>query len=117
MLKHGPHRLFEHDHVYISFMWQVFLLLNLELLASVKMLPTRLHTRPHIHCSLENCSSQADILALSSENRVRNSRRAFSPQLVHSIVHVRPANFTGTRGPSLFDLQIEGKRQSRLISV
>ena len=29
MLKHGPHHLFEHDHVYISFMWQVFLLLNL----------------------------------------------------------------------------------------
>ena len=34
MLKHEPHRLFE-----------VFLLLNLELLSLVKMLPIRLHTR------------------------------------------------------------------------
>jgi len=60
MLKHGPHRLFEHDHdVYISFMWQMFLLLNLDLLSSVKMPPTRLilaltsiiHSRivPHRH--------------------------------------------------------------------
>ena len=79
MLKHGPHPLFEHDHVYISFMWQVFLLLNLELLSSVNMPPTRLDTRPHNHRSLQNCSSQADILALSSENRVQNSRRASSP--------------------------------------
>ena len=106
MLKHGPHRLFE-----------VFLLLNLELLSSVKMPPTRLHTRPHIHRSLQNCSSQADVLALSSENRVPFSRRASSPQSVHSTVHARPANFTGTWSVSVFDLQIEGKRQSRLISV
>ena len=98
-------------------MWQVFLLPNLQLLSSVKMPPTRLHTRSHIHRSLQNCSSEADILALFSENRVQNSRRVFSPQFVHSTVHVRPANFTGTRGPSVFDLQIEGKRQSRLISV
>ena len=59
MLKHGPHCLFEHDHVYISFMWQGFLLLNLDLLSSVKMSPARLtlaltcivHARivPHRH--------------------------------------------------------------------
>ena len=104
MLEHEPHRLFE-----------VFLLLNLELLSLVKMPPTILH----IHCSLQNCTSQAHLLALSSENRVRNSRRASPPQSAHSTVHVRPANFTGTRSPSVFDLQIpvEGKRQSRLISV
>ena len=106
MLKHEPHRLFE-----------VFLLLNLELLSLVKMPPTRLHTRPHIHRSLQNCSSQAHVLSLSSENRVHNSRRAPPPQSAHSTVHVRPANFTGTCSPSVFDLQIEGKRQSRLISV
>ena len=106
MLEHEPHRLFE-----------VFLLLNLELLSFVKMPPTRLHTRPHIHCALQNCSSQAHLLALSSENRVQNSRRASPPQSVHSTVHVRLANFTGMRSPSVFDLQIEGKRQSRLISV
>ena len=68
MLKHGPHRLFEHDHVYIYFMCQVFLVLNLELLSSVKMPLTRLHTRPHILRSLQNCSSPTDILVLSSEN-------------------------------------------------
>ena len=106
MLKHGPHHLPE-----------VSLLLNLELLSSVKMPLTRLHTHPHIHRLLQNCSSQAHVLALSSENRVQNSRRASSPQSVHSTVHVRPTNFTGTRSPSVFDLQIEGKRQSRLISV
>ena len=106
MLKHEPHRLFE-----------VFLLINLELLSLVKMPPTRLHTRPHIHRSLQNCSSQAHRLALSSENQVRNSRRASPPQSAHTTVHVRPASFTGTRCPSVFDLQIQGKRQSRLISV
>ena len=95
----------------------MFLLLNLELLVSVKMPPTRLHTRPHIHRSLQNFSSQAHVFALSCENRVQNSRRASSPQSVHSTVHVRPANFTGTSSPSVFDLQIEGKRQSCLISV
>ena len=94
MLKHEPHSLFE-----------VFLLLNLELLSSVKMLPTRLHTRP------------SSIVHLSSENSVKNSRRASSPQSVHITVHVRPANFTGTCSPSVFDPQIEGERQSRLISV
>jgi len=52
MLKHGPHHFFEHDHVYISFMWQVFLLLNLDLLSSVKMPLTRL-TLAHIHRSLK----------------------------------------------------------------
>ena len=78
MLKHGPHRLFE-----------VFFLLNLELLSSVKMPPRRLHTRPHIHRLLQNCSSQAHVLPLSSENRVQNSRRASSPQSVHGTVHVR----------------------------
>ena len=98
-------------------MWQVFLLPSLELLSSVKMPPTRLHTRSHFYRSLQNCSSEADILALSSENRVQNSRRVSSPQSVHSTVHGRPANFTGTRGPSVFDFQIEGKQQSRLISV
>jgi len=59
MLKHKPHHLFEHDHIYISFKWQVFLLLNLDLLSSVKTPPTRLtltltsmvHSRifPHRH--------------------------------------------------------------------
>ena len=57
MLKHEPHRLFE-----------VFLLLNLELLSLVKMPPTRLHIGPHIHHSLQNCSSETHLLALSSEN-------------------------------------------------
>ena len=94
MLKHEPHRVYE-----------MFLSLNLELLASIKMLPTRLHTRP------------SSIVHLSSENRVQNSRRASSPQSIHITVHVRPANFTGTCSPSVFDLQIEGERQSRLISV
>jgi len=42
MLKHGPPRLFEHDHIYISFRWLVFLLLNLDLLSSVKMPRTKL---------------------------------------------------------------------------
>ena len=106
MLKYEPHRLFE-----------VFLLLNIELLSLVKMPLTRLDTRPHIHCSLQNCSSQAHLLALSSENRVENSRRASSPQSVNSTVHVRPTNFPGMRSLSVSDLQIEGKRQSRLISV
>ena len=95
----------------------LFLLLNLELLSSVKMPSTRLHSRPYIHRLPHNCFSQADILVLSCENRVQNSRRVSSPRSVHSTVHIRPANFTGTRGPSVFDLQIEGKRQSRLISV
>ena len=89
-------------------MWQVFLLLNLELLSSVKMPSTRLHTRPHLYRSLQNCSLPADILALCSENRVQNSRRVSSTQSVLSAVHVRPDNFTGTSGPSVFDLQIEG---------
>ena len=93
MLKHGPHRLFE-----------VLFLLNLELLSSVKMPPTRLHTRPHIHRSLLNRSSQAHVLALSSDNQVQNSRRASSPQSVHSTIHARPANFTGTNSPSAFDI-------------
>ena len=106
MLRHGLHCLFE-----------MFLLLNLGLFSSVKMPPIRLHTRPHIHRSLQNCSSQADVLALSSENGVQNSWRASSPQSVHSTVHIRPTNFTGTRSPSVFDLQVEGKLQSRLISV
>ena len=97
MLKHEPDRLFG-----------VFVLPNPELLSLVKMPPTRLHTRPHIHRSLQNGSSQTHLLASSSENRVRNSRRASPPQSAHSTVHVRPANFTGTRGPSVFDLQIEG---------
>ena len=99
MLKNEPHRLFE-----------VFLLLNLELLSLVIMPPTRLHTRPHIHRSLQNCSEQAHLLALSSQNRVQNSRRASPPQSSHNTVHVRSAYFTGTRSPSVFDLQIEGKR-------
>ena len=85
MLKHEPYRLFE-----------VFLLLGLELLSLVIMLPTRLHT----------CSSS--IVHLSSENRVKNSSRASSLQSIHITVHVRPANFTGTCSPSVFDLQIEG---------
>ena len=106
MLKHELYRLFE-----------VFLLLNLELLSLVKMPPIRLHTCPHIHSSLQNCSSQAHLLKFSSENRVQNSRRASRPQSVHSTVHVRAAHFTSTRSPLVFDLQIEGKRQSRLISV
>jgi len=42
MLEHGPHRLCEPDHVYISFMWQVFLLHNLDLVSAVKMPLTRL---------------------------------------------------------------------------
>ena len=42
MLKHRPHRLCEPDDVYISFMWQVFLLHNLDLVSSVKMPLTRL---------------------------------------------------------------------------
>ena len=117
MLQHGSYSLFEYDHVYTSFMWQVFLLLNPGLLSSVEMPPRRLHARPHIHRSLQNCSSQAHGLALSSENRVQSSRRASSPQSVHSIVHVRHANFTGTRSPSVYDLQIQGQQQSRLISV
>ena len=96
MLKHGSHRLPE-----------VSLLLNLELLSFVEMLPTRLHTRPHIDRALQNCSSQAHLLALSSENRVRNSLRASPPQSVHSTVHVRPANVTGTCSPSVFDLQMK----------
>ena len=103
MLKHEPHHFFG-----------VFVLPNPELLSLVKMPPTRLHTRPHIHRSLQNCSSQAHLLALSSENRVRNSRRASSPQSVHSTVHVRPANFTGTGSPSVFDLQIEGELNGNL---
>jgi len=45
------------------------------------------------------------------------SRRASSPPSVYRTVHVRPANFTGTRSPSVFDLQIEGKWQTCLISV
>ena len=48
MLKHGSDCLFEHDHAYISFMWEMFLLLNLELLSVVKMPPRRLQARPHI---------------------------------------------------------------------
>ena len=98
MLKHEPHRFFG-----------VFVLPNTELLSLVKMPPTRLHTRPHIHRSLQNCSSQAHLLALSSENRVRNSRRASPPHSTHSTVHVRPAHFTGKRTPSVFDRPIEGK--------
>ena len=34
-------------------------------------------------------------MALASENRVQNSRRAPFPQPVHSTVHVRPADFSG----------------------
>ena len=78
MLKHGPHRLFE-----------VFFLLNLKLLSSVKMPPRRLHTHPQIYRLLQNCSLQAHVLPLSSENRVPNSRWTFSRQCVHSTVHVR----------------------------
>ena len=59
MIKHGPHRLPE-----------VFLLLNLVLLSSVKMPPTRLHTRRYIHSSLQNRSSQAHVLALPSEKEI-----------------------------------------------
>ena len=88
MLKHGPHSLFE-----------VFFLLNLELLSSVKMPARRLHTRPHIHRLLQNRSSPAHVLPLSSENRVQNSRRASSPQSVHSTVHLRVANCTGRLSP------------------
>ena len=103
MLKHEPHRVFG-----------VFASPNPELLFLVKMPPTRLHTRPQIHCSLQNCFSQAHLLALSSENRVRNFMRAFPPQTAHSTVHVRPANFTGTRSPSVFDLQMERKFNGNL---
>ena len=103
MLKHELHRFFV-----------VFVLPNPELLSLVKMPPTRLHTRPHIHHSLQNCSSHAHLLTLSSENRVRNFRRASLPQSAHSTVHVRPANFTGTRSPLVFDLQIEGKLNGKL---
>ena len=68
------HRIFEHDHVYISFLWQVFLLLNLELLSSVKMPPTKLDTCRYIHRLLQNCFSQSHVLALPSENRVQHSQ-------------------------------------------
>ena len=103
MLKPEPHRFFG-----------VFVLPNPELLSLVKMPPTRLHTRPHVHRSLLNCSSQAYPLALSSENRVPNSKRASPPQSALSTVHVRPANFTGMGSPSVFDLQLEGELNGNL---
>ena len=103
MLKHEPHHFFG-----------VFVLPNPEVLSLVKMPPTRLHTCPHIHRSLQNCFSQAHLLVLSSENRVGNFMRASPPQSPHSTVHVRPANFTGTRSPSVFDLQIESRLNGNL---
>ena len=103
MLKHELNGLFE-----------VFVLPNPEQLSLVKMALTRPHTGPDVHHSLQDCSSQAHLLALSSENFVRNSRRASTLQSAHSTVYVRPANFTGSRSPLVLDFQIEGKLNGNL---